>query len=904
MIDQQGLFKNYFLGRDGFHWWIGQIAPAQTWETNIPGYPVASNEDSAGFAERYKVRIMGYHTAQKDDLPDEDLPWATVMYPVTAGGGPKGSFQSANLTQGTFVFGFFLDGEDAQQPVIMGTIGYNDYNQVMSGIPKTAFIPFTGYETGELISVTNVKSVVGGEKAPLSSTGGKRNITESTTQSVNGSNSTKVQASTEAKDDGQSKEALDSPTRCRTLGGKLQMEIMNTIQEIEKKKKSVYKWQYGLSKKAADLEKEIKEFVAKQTEKVMKWFKDLLTNAEQSVIDFVNKQTKKFHSLLFPNDRPKLRKASETALDVIACLFKKLIANLGKFVLDFLLGASTRIINVANCLVDNFVGGILGQISSILDSIIGQALSAFNSLIGGAASLVNEALSIAGAGLEILLGILSFITCDEEPSCPAYDNWSIWDGPFDFTQTPDDISGLVERITSFAGRVTDTVDETIDLDNFNLNIDIDGLFDLSGCDTGPRTCGSPTLQILGGGEGVGAAINLVVSRGGSVIGADIVNTGVRYLSDAIFGKVYDDCGTGNGAVVELVLGPVTVSEPDSGAYARAIGGTPVTAGATGGTPVTVGGTPITAGGTGGAPVTAGGLPVTAGGLPVTAGGSGGISVTYGGTGGTPLTVDNDSNDSVTVGGIGGTPLVASGTGQLTTDPTGLLEPGTETTGIVAVNIIEGGTGYLPSPDGSTGGDGRVWAENNETTVQHENGDYEIPTPPGNLICVVAGDIVKLPVGTSVVTEPNNGVDGGETILGGNLHIMKKDGCFTAPEIDYESLGGRYPTDDTGAYPVILYLCEILIQNSGINYQPTDRVIIEPSNGAEASVTFDNLGAVTGIKVTKGGEGFTELPEIYIESDTGFNAVLLPRLCIDRIGNNVDKPVTGDLVQVIDCVGKF
>ena len=24
---EQGLFKKYFVGRDGFYWWIGQIAP-------------------------------------------------------------------------------------------------------------------------------------------------------------------------------------------------------------------------------------------------------------------------------------------------------------------------------------------------------------------------------------------------------------------------------------------------------------------------------------------------------------------------------------------------------------------------------------------------------------------------------------------------------------------------------------------------------------------------------------------------------------------------------------------------------------------------------------------------------------------------------------------------------------
>ena len=74
---------------------------------------------------------MGYHTAVKEELPDNELPFATVMYPVTAGGGTAGACTNSKIVGGNFVFGFFLDGEDAQQPCIMGIIGYNEVQQVM-----------------------------------------------------------------------------------------------------------------------------------------------------------------------------------------------------------------------------------------------------------------------------------------------------------------------------------------------------------------------------------------------------------------------------------------------------------------------------------------------------------------------------------------------------------------------------------------------------------------------------------------------------------------------------------------------------------------------------------------------------------------------------------------------------
>ena len=85
----EGLLKRNFVGQDGFIWWIGQIAPENTWGDNIFGIPLPNNEGHRGFGERYKVRIMGYHTAVPSELKDEDLPWASVMYPVTAGGGGR-----------------------------------------------------------------------------------------------------------------------------------------------------------------------------------------------------------------------------------------------------------------------------------------------------------------------------------------------------------------------------------------------------------------------------------------------------------------------------------------------------------------------------------------------------------------------------------------------------------------------------------------------------------------------------------------------------------------------------------------------------------------------------------------------------------------------------------------------
>jgi hypothetical protein len=138
------LFNSGFLGAS-FNWWIGQIADDSTWRDNILPGKFESKDQIPGWGRRYKVRIIGLHDQEEETLSSEQLPWAQVMYPVTAGGGQANSGQTANLRQGMFVFGFFLDGQDQQVPVIMGVLGNNAQTQLNTNFknfgPTSGFVP-------------------------------------------------------------------------------------------------------------------------------------------------------------------------------------------------------------------------------------------------------------------------------------------------------------------------------------------------------------------------------------------------------------------------------------------------------------------------------------------------------------------------------------------------------------------------------------------------------------------------------------------------------------------------------------------------------------------------------------------------------------------------------------------
>jgi len=128
-VEGGGLFNPGYLGQQ-FNWWIGQVADDSYWRENINPGKFEDKDSIRGWGYRYKVRIFGLHDWGEDSIPSENLPWANIMYPVTAGGYQQNSGQTPMIRQGNIVFGFFLDGSEQEQPVIMGVMGNNSQTQL------------------------------------------------------------------------------------------------------------------------------------------------------------------------------------------------------------------------------------------------------------------------------------------------------------------------------------------------------------------------------------------------------------------------------------------------------------------------------------------------------------------------------------------------------------------------------------------------------------------------------------------------------------------------------------------------------------------------------------------------------------------------------------------------------
>lgn len=101
---------------------------------------------------RVRVRCLGYHTPDRNQLPTIDLPLATVMLPTTSASLCGIGTSATSLVPNTWVFGFFRDGLELQDPVIMGTIasasgydtGYDVTTNMGFGDPHGAFSGIVG----------------------------------------------------------------------------------------------------------------------------------------------------------------------------------------------------------------------------------------------------------------------------------------------------------------------------------------------------------------------------------------------------------------------------------------------------------------------------------------------------------------------------------------------------------------------------------------------------------------------------------------------------------------------------------------------------------------------------------------------------------------------------------------
>jgi hypothetical protein len=198
----------------------------------------------------------------------------------------------------------------------------------------------------------------------------------------------------------------------------IQRVVKNLLNEVEK----IKKFAGEVSAFADSIVGKITGLIDKATNFISSFMSSILDNVMSYVQNKVADIVKTVQGFLLPSEVPKLTGIVEQGLEKTNCLFQKISRLLKTIFKDLLTNLLDKAINGPLCATENLIsdflgGGILDQISSLIDSVIAP-IQVFISTIVGSISIPNFN-NIFNA-LDFVTGILEFFKCDEEKSCPTY----------------------------------------------------------------------------------------------------------------------------------------------------------------------------------------------------------------------------------------------------------------------------------------------------------------------------------------------------------------------------------------------------------------------------------------------------------------------------------------------------
>ena len=517
-----------FWGKDPMRWWIGQVTDPDKgkWKDSLEVTRARDKKDIYQF--RCRVRIVGYH-GNDTDLKDEELPLAHVLLPsnvsTTGGCGETMQYQG-----GEVVVGFFLDGDDGQQPVIFGTLYKQNF--IEDSIKKSEF-----YSTGQtdFIPWTSPKSDLGKHKAHEEMTPNSPGP-----KIVMSDNQGTPKTVSKQQQEIATNRTVDSFSPCE------ENEISNISNSIKDFTRKIQQLQQ-LNDQATYINPaigsivDINSEVQLATNRIHKSMKKLVRRGRSWVIsETMDKFNKTLEEKTDIFNQAPAQLAQKNLQNTIFCNFEKIIDQLKDYLSKSLENMIGQVLDVPICGVENFMSDMFGQLNNIIDTNLGGLFTQLNNIQGGGIALPSETFSKAIKFANIITNVLDCDNLDCAKPMTFSSKNGISEAIEDNFSEIISKAGLKSKLNSFI----DTVDGMIEADPSAPN-----------CDTNVLKCGPPRVDFLGGG-GQGASGSAIVNALGNIIGVAINGPGFGFEQPPIL-SFYDSCDKGFGAGGYPVMGEVT-----------------------------------------------------------------------------------------------------------------------------------------------------------------------------------------------------------------------------------------------------------------------------------------------------------------------------------------------------------
>jgi hypothetical protein len=522
MLDQS-LLQSHFIGRDGFRWWIGQIPPIEAMGEQVEG---------GGWGNRFKVRILGYHPYSTAELPNEDLPWAQVLIPTTSGSGAANCATGVQLQPSDIVLGFFLDGDNAQIPVILATFGRTD--SVPSTTYKSPFEAFTGFSS----------LIESNPKTPPSESNEVKENSQPTPP-------TRAQTSIPVN------EAVgDLVTLANTVQNtkisRIKAIITNLLKKLKKLQGNIDNIKQEISKAIDKITLVTNEFVGSLLNGLINGtenfpgLKGLLKEGLKLLYDLI------FAKILAATGNPAAAHlagvAAQEAMvvpvrlfeEAFKCLKGKAIDLINGIVEEILTSTLENVTRFVSCAADQFTGSLLNSIVGVLESLVEGPLGGLSTLLQffsnfNPGNLMRSVIGGLASG-----GVAAFACNQDLSSYKGIITDMVIGGDMKFSD-PNPFPNI-QNIATIASSGVDPKS-------------------IGNCFSGALEFASPPIINIFGGPGSGATAipifgNLVKDSNGnttaSIIGAQVTNSGSGYTFPP-FVEIFDDNDQGYGAIARSII---------------------------------------------------------------------------------------------------------------------------------------------------------------------------------------------------------------------------------------------------------------------------------------------------------------------------------------------------------------
>jgi hypothetical protein len=531
MLIEQSLINPNFIGRDSFRWFVGIVTKYTNTEN---GY-------------RAKVRIIGHHPDSSNIVKDEELPWAHVLVPLNMGAGEGGAGVSFNLRGSETVIGFFMDGDDGQQPVIIGSLfsGSSIDHPNTFDLGTNGFKPFKPGNT-----IINPSNIPADGTAPKDS-----GIPRSTGQTPDGKESQK-QASVK---EGTAPVVITVPS-CK--------EGTDTVSKIAK---ALRKFIYYLNtaqnyiniyvNPTLNFIENIPGLIQDTASAITDGLSEFTKLARDFLIEQIYQGLKNIIEKFLPKDAILAKKlATDKVVDGIWCTFQNILKKIAKFVFDFVGQMVGKVVAIPLCAIESFIGSMMQTIANEITEAIGPAIKEITSILGQG---IGQITGIISKAINYAKTVLSFFACEDEKCKEEFDyemnKGYVPKGSVNFQKILNysPAQGVRNLFTDAKGQFSSWLGQNSGGDPSQDVLDSLGLSKeefaaYASCDGTTLNCGLPKVTFFGGVGGSGGSGTVIVDALSQILGVNVTDPGSSYSSSPY---VYfeDACNTGGGARGNVIL---------------------------------------------------------------------------------------------------------------------------------------------------------------------------------------------------------------------------------------------------------------------------------------------------------------------------------------------------------------